>query len=91
MPPEPPEDVIEVIVAAEQIVCKAVDVVTTLAAGFTITVDVIAEPVQPFAVGVMVNVTVTADKVVFVSLPVISPVPLDAIPVTEEVLFLVQV
>jgi hypothetical protein len=46
--------------------------------------------VQPLAVGVMVNVTVTAELPVLVKVPVILPVPLDAMPVTE-VLFLVQV
>jgi hypothetical protein len=70
---------------------RAGDVVTTLEAGFTVTVEVIAVPVQPFAVGVTVNVTVTGEPVVLVNVPVIfADVPLEAIPVTEPVLFLVQ-
>ena len=36
------------------------------------------------------NVTVTGDVVVLVSVPLILPVPLAAIPVTATVLFLVQ-
>jgi hypothetical protein len=58
--------------------------------GFTTTVAVEAAPVQPLAVAVMVNVTVTGADVVFVSAPEISPLPLAAIPVTVPVLFLVQ-
>ena len=58
---------------------------------FTSTVAVIGAPVQPLAVGVIVNVTVTGDAVVFVNSPVILPDPLVAIPVTGTVLFLVQV
>ena len=42
------------------------------------------------AVGVMVKVTVTGANVVFVKAPLISPIPLAAIPVTDTVLFLVQ-
>ncbi len=38
----------------------------------------------------MVKVTVNAALVVFVNVPLISPLPLDAIPVTDPVLFLVQ-
>ncbi len=38
----------------------------------------------------MVNVTVTGEPVVLVKVPAISPEPVDAIPVTEPVLFLVQ-
>ena len=58
--------------------------------GFTSTVAVIGAPGQPFAVGVIVNVTVTGALVVLVSEPLISPEPLAAIPVTVAVLFLVQ-
>lgn len=46
---------------------------------------------QPFAVGVTVNVTVTGEAVVFVKTPVMLPDPLAAIPVAEVVLSLVQV
>jgi hypothetical protein len=51
---------------------------------------VIDGPVQPLAVGVIVKVTVTGAFVVLINEPPISPVPLAAIPVTETVLFLVQ-
>ena len=72
--------------------CNAGVLVTTFEFGFTVTVDVIAVPAQPFAVGVMVNVTVTGEPLVLVNVPVIfAEVPLEAIPVTEPVLFLVQV
>ena len=43
------------------------------------------------AVGVIVKVTVIGAVVVFMSVPLISPLPLAAIPVTEAVLSLVQV
>ena len=64
---------------------------TALGVGFTSTVAVIAAPGQPFAVGIIVNVTVTADEVVLVRVPLISPEPLAAIPVAATVLSLVQV
>ena len=47
-------------------------------------------PRQPFAVGVMVKVTVIGARVVLVKLPLMSLVPLAAIPVTVPVLFLLQ-
>jgi len=72
----------------EQIVCVN-GVAEVTGAGFTNTVAVIGPPVQ--LLGVMVNVTVTGDAVVLVNAPVILPVPLAGIPVTEAVLFLVQV
>ena len=81
----------DVIVAAEQIVCADGVATTTFAVGFTVTVEVTAVPVQPLAVGVMVNVTVTGEAVVFVKTPVMLPDPLAAIPVAEAVLSLVQV
>ncbi len=65
-------------------------VTLTVGVGLTPTVAVIAVPGQPLAVGVMVNVTVTKALVVFVNVPLISPLPLAAIPVTVPVLFLVQ-
>ena len=65
-------------------------VTLTVGVGFTTTVAAIAVPGQPFAVGVMVNVTVTFALVVLFNEPVISPLPLAAMPVTEPVLFLVQ-
>ena len=79
-----------VMVVPEQIACDN-RVADATGEGFTWTVAVIGVPVQPLAVGVMVNVTVTAAVVVLVSAPVILPDPLAAIPVTEVVLFLVQV
>ena len=77
------------IVTPEQIVCVDGVAIAT-GEGFTITVALIGAPEQPFAVGVMVNVTVTAAVVVLTRAPVILPVPLAAIPVTVAVLFLVQ-
>ena len=62
--------------------------------GFTIIVVVIALPTQKVGVGpvgVMVNVTVTAEVVVLVNAtPVMFPEPLAAIPVTSVVLSLVH-
>ena len=45
---------------------------------------------QPLAVGVMVNVTVTGAVVVLVNAPVMLPDPLAAMPVAAAVLSLVQ-
>ena len=50
----------------------------------------IAVPGQPFAVGVIVNVTVIGALVVFVKIPEISPLPEAAMPVTVPELSLVQ-
>jgi hypothetical protein len=47
-------------------------------------------PLQPLAVGVMVNVTVTGALVVFINDPLILPEPLDDMPVTVAALSLVQ-
>lgn len=58
---------------------------------FTVTVAVILAPTQPSGdVGIMVKVTVCGTVVVLVSVPVISPVPLAAMPVTFTVLSLVH-
>ena len=65
----------------EQTVC-ADGVAMALGVGFTNTVAVIGVPGQPLAVGVMVNVTVRGALVVLVSVPLILPLPLAAIPVT---------
>ncbi|MNG18134.1 hypothetical protein D3C85_735350 [compost metagenome] len=73
----------------EQIVCAA-GVATTFGLGLTITVVAIDAPGQPFAVGVIVKVTVIGAFVVFVKLPLMFPLPLARIPVTVPVLFLVQ-
>jgi hypothetical protein len=65
-------------------------VATALGVGFTSIVAVIDDPRQPLAVGVIVKVTVTGVLVVLVSIPLMSPLPLPAIPVTVTVLSLVQ-
>ena len=77
------------IVASEQIVCDN-GVATTFGATLTSTVAVNGVPVQPLAVGVTVNVTVTGAAVVLVKVPLIFPAPLAFMPVTEAVLSLVQ-
>ena len=77
-------------VAPEQIVCVS-GVADATGLTFTSTVAVIGAPVHPLAVGVIVKVTVIGKAVVFVKAPAMLPVPLAAIPVTEAVLFLVQV
>jgi hypothetical protein len=84
-----PERAIVVIEAPEQMVCEAV-VVIAAGVGFTVTVAIIALPEQLLAVGVMVKVTVTGALVVLVKLPLMSPLPLSAIPVTVWLLSLVQ-
>jgi hypothetical protein len=78
-----------VIADAEQIVCDVM-LATAFGMGFTNTVVVMGVPEQVAALGVTVNVTVTGAEVVLVKVPVILPVPLDAMPVTATVLFLVQ-
>jgi len=78
-----------VIATAEQTVCEE-GVATAFGVGLTSTVAVIGVPGQPFAVGVIVKVTVTGAMVVLVSVPLMFPVPAAAIPVAETVLFLVQ-
>ena len=89
VPFTPPVSSIGVILDPEQIVCDA-GVLTTFGLGFTSTVAVMGVPEQVVDVGVIVNVTVTGAVVVFVKGPNILPDPLAAIPVTEAVLFLVQ-
>jgi hypothetical protein len=79
-----------VIVVPEQIVCDDGVVTAAPGVGFTITVVVIGVPLQPFAVGVILNVTVTGAVEVLIKVPLILPDPLAVIPVTEAVLFLVQ-
>ena len=58
--------------------------------GCTNTVAVIGAPVQPLALGVMLNVTSTDAKVVFVNVPLISPLPFEAIPVMVVVASRIQ-
>ena len=84
VPPTLPDNTIVVIATPEHLICDA-GVATALGVGFTNTAAVIAVPVQPFAIGVIVNVTVTGEVVVFVNTPLISPEPLAAIPVTVPV------
>jgi len=74
----------------EQIVWLAGKAVAS-GVGCTSTVAVIGVPVQPFALGVMVNVTSTGAKVVLVNVPLISPLPFEAIPVMVAVASRVQV
>ena len=81
---------IVVIGRPEHTVCDA-GVAVAVGVGLTTTVAVIGAPGQPLAVGVMVKVTVMGAVVVLVSVPLISPLPLAAIPVTVTVLSLVQV
>ena len=89
MPVTAPLNTIGVIAIPEHFVWLD-GVATAVGVGFTSTVAVIGKPGQPFAVGVIVNVTVTADEVVLVKVPMISPEPLAAIPVAATVLSLVQ-
>lgn len=58
--------------------------------GSTVTVAVIGVPEHPLLDGVIVKVTVTGALVVLVSVPLILPEPLAAIPVAVAVLSLVQ-
>ena len=62
----------------------------TVGIGLTTTVAVMGKPGQPFKSDVIVKVTVTGALVVLVNDPLISPVPLAAMPVTATVLSLVQ-
>jgi hypothetical protein len=80
----------ELIPAPEQIVCVDGDTEILPGPGVTFTLAVMGVPEHPFTEGVMVNVTVTGELVVLVNVPVMLPVPEDAIPVTEAVLFLVH-
>ena len=81
--------VIGVIDAPEQMDCEE-GVLTALGRGFTNTVAVTGVPGQPLDKAVMVNVTVTGVLPVLVSVPLILPVPLVAMPVTAVVLLRVQ-
>lgn len=90
VPPTAPLSAIAVIAVPEQMVCDG-GVATAFGVGFTSTVAVVVGPAHPPAVGVIVNVTVTGAAVVLVSVPLILPVPLAAIPVTATVLSLVHV
>ena len=82
---------VTLLVAPLQIVCALAEPTVE---GLTTTVAVIAPPTQNVGVGpvgVMVKVTVTGELVVLVkATPVMFPEPLEAIPVTSVVLFLVH-
>ena len=80
---------IVVIATPEHTVCDD-GAATAFGVGLTNTVAVIGVPLQPFAVGVIVKVTVTGTLVVLVSEPLILPAPLAAIPVTVATLSRVQ-
>ena len=84
-----PLSAIVVIDPPEHIVCEA-GVATAFGVGFTNTVAVMADPGHPFAVGVIVKVTVSGAFVVLVKLPLMLPLPLDGRPVTAAVLSRVQ-
>ena len=84
-----PLNTIGVMLVPEQIVwLKGVAVASGV--GLTNTVVVIGVPVQPLALGVMVNVTSTDAKVVLINVPLISPTPLEARPVIVAVASRVQ-
>ena len=89
MPLTLPLNTIGVMPVPKQIVWL-VGVDATSGVGFTNTVAVIGAPVQPLALGVMVNVTSIGAKVVLVNVPLISPVPLEAMPVMVVVASRVQ-
>jgi hypothetical protein len=84
-----PVRTIVAIAAPEHLICVGF-VALTIGVGLTVTVAVIGVPSHPLAVGVMVKVTKTGKAVVFVNIPLMVPLPLEAIPVTLTVLFLVQ-
>jgi hypothetical protein len=86
--------VIAVLIQRVWFVVAAADVSVIVLVGSTFTVAVVAVPVQVrlalVKVGVIVKVTGTDEVVVFVGVPLMFPVPLAAMPVTEIVLFLIQ-
>jgi hypothetical protein len=73
----------------EHIVCEA-GAATAFGVGFTNTVAVMAVPGHPFAVGVIVKLTVIGAFVVLVKLPLMLPLPFDGMPVTVAELSRVQ-
>lgn len=84
-----PLKAIVVIAFAEQMVC-VLGVAVALGVGFTSTVAFIGVPLQPFAIGVIVKVTVAGEKVALIKVPEISPLPLELNPVIVAILSLVQ-
>jgi len=62
----------------------------TVGIGLTVISKLSGVPVQPFAEGVTVKVTITGALVVLINVPLIVPEPLAAMPVTEAELRLVH-
>ena len=91
VPATEPESTIVVIATPEHLVCDD-GAAVALGVGFTVTIAAIAAPGQPFAIGVIVKVTVTGAAVVLLSVPLIlpAPPPLAGIPVTVPTLSLTQ-
>jgi hypothetical protein len=90
VPATVPVSTIGVMADPEQIVWLT-GAAVAFGSGFTNTVAIVVGPTQPLAVGVIVKVTNTGNKVVLVSMPLMSPDPLAAMPVAATVLSLVQV
>lgn len=74
----------------EQMVC-VVAKVATVGLGLTVIEAVIVGPLQPFELGLIVNTAVCTVVVLFISEPLISPLPLAGIPVKSMVSVLVHV
>lgn len=89
VPATAPVSTIGVIAVLVQMVCDD-GVATAFGVGFTSTLAVTGVPLQPLAVGVMVNTVVCGVLVLLVSVPLIVPLPLAAMPVRFTVLSLVQ-
>ena len=89
VPPTLPDKTIAVITLPEQM-AWIVGVATAFGVGFTTTVAVIAVPMHPFAVGVIVNVTVLVAVVLLVITELISPLPLEGTISTFPVTLLVH-
>jgi len=84
-----PLNTIGVMLVPEQIVWLK-GVAVAFGVGFTNTVAMIGVPVQPLALGVMVKVTSSGANVVLVNVPLISPTPLEAMPVIVVVASRIQ-
>ena len=79
-----------VVIATPEHLVWFAGVAIAVGVGLTSTVAVTGEPAHPLADGVMVKLAVTGNNVVLVSVPLMSPEPLAAIPVTVAVLSLAQ-
>ena len=84
-----PVNAIGVIESPEHMIC-VVGFAIAFGVGFTNTMAVMAVPEHPFAVGVIVKVTVTGAFVVLVKIPLMLPLPFDGMPVTVAELSRVQ-